>query len=171
MSLIYPFILHTVSTVLVPFIALIPAADNTSINNTSIYNTSINNTSISESFWVFLKQFQHKIINNISLQAFTNTTTSIYCPYFPSIYYRYTAICLKTLDIYAHRYIAINIAILYYRGFQKNPAHNSCQYTWYRPITEWWEHTHIEMIDLINNTTINKPVISGRCEGLLTANY
>ena len=69
-------------------------------------------------FWVFLKHLQHNINNNIALQAFTNTTTSIYCPDFPSIYNRYTTICLKTLDIDGHRYIAIYIVILWSLPFR-----------------------------------------------------
>ena len=60
----------------------------------------------------FLKQLQHNINDNIVFQAFINTTTLLKCPDFPSIYNRFTTICLKTLDISIYWYIAINIAIL-----------------------------------------------------------
>ena len=51
----------------------------------------------------FLKQLQHNINDNIVFQAFINTTTLLKCPDFPSIYNRYTTICLKTLDISIYR--------------------------------------------------------------------
>ena len=57
----------------------------------------------------FLKQLQHNINDNIVFQAFINTTTLLKCPDFPSIYNRYTTICLKTLDISRYRYIDISI--------------------------------------------------------------
>ena len=74
-----------------------------------------------ETFWVYVKELQHNVNDNIALQAFIKTTTLLNCPDFPSIFKTNTSIWLKMLDIGVHRYIAINIAILWNSSHSLKP--------------------------------------------------
>ena len=104
------------------------------VGRSNVYNFIMDDWG--ETFWIYVKELQHNVNDNIALQAFIKTTTLLNCPDFPSIFNNNTSIWLKMLDIGVHQHIAINIAILW---------------LWVLPWTKYWFILNVYFIQLEYN--------------------